>query len=81
MGRLGLHQRKKQLIEDFPRGLCGNGSKYERTFAERLRGPGPGNGARKRIASAEALPCKIGGLDAVHCRWYIEWRCEFPFYD
>ena len=22
--------------------------------------------------------CKIGGLDAVHCRWYIDWRCEFP---
>lgn len=49
--------------------------------SRRGSGGGSGNEARKRIASAEVLPCKIGGLDAVHCRWYIEWRCEFPLYD
>ena|SRR6516165_4459162 len=37
MGRLGLLQRTKLLIERSPGGLYGNGSKYERTFAERLR--------------------------------------------
>jgi hypothetical protein len=43
MGRLGLHLRKKLLIERASGGLYGNGSKYERTFAERLRGRGSGN--------------------------------------
>ena len=37
MGRLGLRRRKKLLIERSPCGLYGNGGKYERTFAERLR--------------------------------------------
>jgi len=36
MGRLGLHQHKKLLIERSPGGLYGNGSKYEPIFAEKL---------------------------------------------
>jgi len=44
MGRLGLHQHKKLLIERSPGGLCANRSLYERTFAERLGG-GTGNEA------------------------------------
>jgi hypothetical protein len=38
MGRLGLHLRKKLLIEPSPSGLCDNGSPNGRTFAERLKG-------------------------------------------
>jgi hypothetical protein len=64
MGRLGLHQRKKLLIERSPGGLCGNGSKCERTFAERLRG-WLGKWATNFRGAALARRAGLSGLPAV----------------
>ena len=57
MGRLGLHLRKKLLIEPSPSGLCDIGSPNEHTFAERLRGVARETGLRFRwSAKAMAQP-------------------------